>query len=108
MTDANSAPQPSQSPPQAPRPSGGTRGRSAWRRPIAVVGLLLGGVALGAAGYAATAAPDGSVWREGMRLAIVQHVVGHALDGVGASAAQEAKIHDVVAAKASPASANRG
>ena len=99
MTDANSAPQPSQSPPQASRPSGGTRGRSAWRRPIAVVGLLLGGVALGAAGYAATAAPDGSVWREGMRLAIVQHVVGHALDGVGASAAQEAKIHDIVAAK---------
>jgi periplasmic protein CpxP/Spy len=69
-----------------------------WR-PILVLGLLLGGVTLGAAGYAATAAPDRSSWWESMRLAFVQHVVGHALDGVGASAAQEAKIHDIVAAK---------
>jgi protein CpxP len=98
MTDANNAPKPLQGPPQTPRPSGGARRRSVWR-PTLVLGLLLGGVALGAAGYAATAAPDGSSWRESMRLAFVQHVVGHALDGVGASAAQEAKIHDIVAAK---------
>jgi periplasmic protein CpxP/Spy len=99
MTDANNSPQPAQSAPQAPQPPRGARGRSAWLRPLAVVGLLLGGVALGAAGYAATEAPDGSAWRQGMRLAFVQHAVAHALDSVGASAAQEAKIHDIVAAK---------
>ena len=34
-----------------------------------------------------------------MRLAFVQRAVTHALDSVGASSAQEAKIHDIVAAR---------
>ena len=34
-----------------------------------------------------------------MRLAFVQRMVEHALDGVGASSEQEAKIHDIVAAR---------
>lgn len=99
MTDTNSTTQQPQTPPQATQSSGGARGRSAWLRPLALVGLLLGGVALGAGGYAATAATDGAAWREDMRLAFVQRAVSRALDGVGASAAQEAKIHDIVAAK---------
>jgi protein CpxP len=96
MTDANSTSQPSPTPPQPPRPQ---RARSVGLGLLAGVGLLIGGVALGAAGYAATAAADGPPWRDSMRLAFVQHMIGHALDGVGASAAQEAKIHDIVAAK---------
>src|SRR5437764_10527595 len=98
-TMTNDAYHPSQYQPQAPRPPGGAGGRSTWARSLAVAALLLGGVALGAAGYAATAAPDGSGLRDSMRLAFVQHMVAHALDGVGASAVQEAKIHDIVAAK---------
>src|SRR5271157_6024461 len=92
MTDTNSTTQQPQSPSKAAQSSGGARGRSAWLRPLALVGLLLGGVALGAGGYAATAATDGVAWREDMRLAFVQRAVSRALDGVGASAAQEAKI----------------
>ena len=38
-------------------------------------------------------------WREGMHLAFAQRVVSRALDSVGASAAQEAKIHDIIAAR---------
>jgi periplasmic protein CpxP/Spy len=98
MTDANSAPQASQTSMQPPRPPG-ARGRSPWLRPLAALGLLLGGVVLGATGYAATAGPDGSAWRQDMRLAFVQHMVARALDGAGASAAQEAKVHDIVAAR---------
>ena len=38
-------------------------------------------------------------WRQGARLTFVQRAVARALDSVGASAAQEAKVHDIVAAK---------
>jgi Spy/CpxP family protein refolding chaperone len=60
---------------------------------------MIGGFGLAAAGYAATAATDGAGWRQGMRLAFVQGAVSRALDSIGASAAQEAKIHDIVAAR---------
>jgi len=95
MTDMNSTnPQPTLA--QATLPSGGLG--SHWR-PLALAGLFAGVVALGAGAYAATGATDGMGWRESMRLAFVQRAVSHALDGVGASAEQEAKIHDIVAAK---------
>ena len=65
-----------------------------------LAGFLVGGVALAAGGYAATTgAADGPGWREGMRLAFAQRAVTRALDSVGASSAQEAKIHDIVAAR---------
>ena len=38
-------------------------------------------------------------WRQGARLTFVQRAVARALDSVGASAEQEAKVHDIVAAK---------
>jgi periplasmic protein CpxP/Spy len=76
--------------------SGGPR--THWRRPLTFAGLFVGVLALGAGAYAATGATD-MAWRESMRLAFVQRAVSHALDGVGASAEQEAKIHDIVAAK---------
>jgi Spy/CpxP family protein refolding chaperone len=101
MTDTNSNPNQLQTLPQTRRPTGGGRGRSAWLRPLGLVACMVGGFGLAAAGYAATAtgAADGTGWREGMRLAFVQRAVSRALDGVGASSAQEAKIHDIVAAR---------
>jgi Spy/CpxP family protein refolding chaperone len=59
---------------------------------------MVGGFGLAAVGYAATTA-DGPGWRDGMRLAFAQRAVSRALDSIGASAAQEAKIHDIVAAR---------
>jgi len=54
---------------------------------------------LGLGAYAATAANEGADWRQGARLAFVQHMIGRALDSVGASAEQENKVHDIVVAK---------
>jgi Spy/CpxP family protein refolding chaperone len=99
MTNTNSTAQQPQTPPRMTRPIGGAHGRSAWLRPLALVACMVGGFGLAAAGYAATTGADGMGWREGMRLAFAQHFVSRALDGVGASAAQEAKIHDIVAAR---------
>ncbi len=94
MTDSNGSPLlPYGVPPASARP------RAFWLRPAAIAGVLVGGLALAAGGYAATGGADGMGWREGMRLAFAQRAVTHALDSVGASAAQEAKIHDIVAAR---------
>jgi Spy/CpxP family protein refolding chaperone len=99
MTDTNSTAQQPQTLPPTTQLTGGARVRSAWLRPLALVGLLIGGVALGAGGYAATVSADGMGWREGMHLAFAQGAVSRALDSIGASAAQEAKIHDIIAAR---------
>ncbi len=101
MTEPNSTAEQPQTHSRPPQSAAGARGRSAWLRPLAIAGFLVGGVALAAGGYAATAngGPDGAGWREGMRLAFVQRAVSHALDSVGATSAQEAKVHDIVAAR---------
>jgi protein CpxP len=98
MTNLNGPAQPPRLPPPT-NPARPARGRSPWVQRITLAGVVLGGVGLAAGGYAATAGGDGAGWREGMRLAFAQHAVTRALDGVGASAAQEAKIHDIVAAR---------
>jgi Spy/CpxP family protein refolding chaperone len=73
---------------------------SGWRRSLALVGVLAGGMAIGAGGFAVAAAGiDHLGWQRGARLAMIQHVVAHALDSVGASAEQEAKAHDIIAMK---------
>jgi Spy/CpxP family protein refolding chaperone len=66
---------------------------------MALVGILACGAALGAGGFAAAAGFDGMGWGHGARLAFVQGAVAHALDSVGASADQEAKVHDIIATK---------
>jgi Spy/CpxP family protein refolding chaperone len=101
MTDTNNSPNQPSTFPQTMQSIGGARGRSAWLRPLALAGFLMGGVALAAGGYAVTAtgAADGMGWREGMHLAFAQGAVSRALDSVGASATQEAKIHDIIAAR---------
>lgn len=81
---------------QQPRTRGGIPG---WRRPVLMAGVLAGGVALGAGGLAmAAAVPGHSGWGHGPRLAMVQRFVVRELDSVGATTAQEAKVHDIIAA----------
>ena len=83
-----------QSPRQPARP-----GAPGWRRPALVAGVLVGGVALGAGGLAVAATvPGHAEWGHGPRLELIQQFVGRELDFVGAMAAQEAKVHDIIAA----------
>ena len=100
MTDNDNAPLPPEPPAVAPAPRGART--FPWSRACAYAGVLAIGVgigAIGAGGLAIAQGMDHFGWRHGPRLAIVQAVVTRALDSIGASAAQEAKIHDVVAAK---------
>jgi Spy/CpxP family protein refolding chaperone len=98
MTSIDNAPLQPEPPIQPPQQKGARN--SPWPRAMAFVGILACGVALGVGGAAAVAAgADGMGWRHGARLTFVQHAVARALDSVGASAAQEAKVHDIIAAK---------
>ena len=100
MTSIDNVPMPPEPPIQQSQPNRARSGGSPWPRVMALAGVLACGVALGAGGAAAVAAGmDPMGWRQGARLAFVQHAVTHALDSVGASAAQEAKVHDIIAAK---------
>jgi Spy/CpxP family protein refolding chaperone len=100
MTSIDNVPMQPEPPLQEPQPKRATGGASPWPRAMAFVGILACGAALGVGGAAALAAGmDPMAWRQGARLTFVQRAVARALDSVGASAAQEAKVHDIVAAK---------
>jgi len=100
MTSIDNVPLPPEPPIGAPAPRGARRGPSRWPRFALLAGVLACGVAIGAGGLAVAAAgTDAMAWRHGARLIFVQRAVARALDSVGASAAQEAKVHDIVAAK---------
>ena len=98
MTRIDDVPLPPQRPLQQPR-----RART---RPFAIVAVLTCGLALGAGSLAlgvsnlAAAAQEASHsgWRAGLRLAFVQRAAALLLDSVGATAAQESKAHDIIAA----------
>lgn len=77
----------------------GGRGPWRWAAPVVFAGALVCGIALGLGSYAATTSTQTDGWRQGVRLALVQQMIGRALDLVGASAEQENKVHDIVAAK---------
>ncbi len=72
-------------------------GFSGWRRPVLVIALAGGAIGAGGLAIAATT-PGNSGWRHGPRLGRIQHVVREALDSVGATTAQEDKVHDIIAA----------
>ena len=77
---------------------GGTNVRG-WRRPLLMAGILAGGIAVGAGGLAMAAAMPGHAgWGHGPRLELIQQFVVRQLDSVGATTAQEAKVHDIIAA----------
>jgi periplasmic protein CpxP/Spy len=102
MTSIDNTPLQPEPPLREPQPKSARTGASPWLRTATLVGVLAAGVALGAGGIAAVAAGTGmdpTAWRQGARLTFVQHAVARALDSVGASSAQEAKVHDIIAAK---------
>lgn len=74
---------------------------SRLRRGLVAASLVTGGFILGVASLA-VAAPEGAPWaggfhRHGPPIGMIQHVLRGALDNVGATTAQEDKIHDIIA-----------
>jgi len=105
MTEYDNASLPPEPPAETPEAPAQTPGKSrmfTWPRAFLFGGVLAGGIALGAlgaSGLAIAAGMDHFGWAGGSRLAFVQGVVTHALDSIGANAAQEARIHDIVSAR---------
>ncbi|HLW93150.1 MAG TPA: Spy/CpxP family protein refolding chaperone [Roseiarcus sp.] len=100
MTDADYVSPPPEPPLREPKEESGRDRLFTWPRFFALVGVLVFGLALGAGGLALAAGGfDHMGWGHGARLALVQRVVSHALDSIGASAEQEAKVHDIIAAR---------
>jgi Spy/CpxP family protein refolding chaperone len=88
--------------PPEPAPAPGPNKKSGflgWPRALAFGGVLVFGLALGAGGLALAAGMEHSGWDRGVRMAFVQRAVSRALDSVGATAQQEANVHDIIAAK---------
>jgi len=97
MTDTENTQSPPQSPlPNLPRPNG-KPGFFGWKRSLVMGGVLTGAVAFGA-GLALAAGPQAFGWRHGPQIERVQQIALGVLDSVGATSAQEAKIHDIIAA----------
>ena len=70
-----------------------------WPRSILLVGAFVCGAAIGAGGLAFAAMTLGHAgFRDAPQLALSQHLALEALDSAGATATQEAKIHDIIAA----------
>ena len=97
MNTTNSSQPDSQPQPEPKAP------RRIWRRGAIAAGLVAGGFALGAVSLAsAQGMAYGDHWQggpwHGARIGFFQHVVRGALENVGATTAQEDKIHDIVAA----------
>jgi periplasmic protein CpxP/Spy len=100
MTDVDNLNLPPEPPLRQAEPEDEPVRYPSWRRNLAFAGILIAGVALGAGSFAmAAAGADNLGWKQGMRLALLQGAVSHALDSVGANAAQEAKVHDIIAIK---------
>jgi protein CpxP len=97
MTNIDNAP--AQPEPALSEPPPKLGRRSIWPRTFAMIGVLTFDVALGAGSLAFAAGMEHMGWMPGHRLAMIQAVVQKALDSVGASSAQEAKVHDIIAAK---------
>ncbi|WP_158810779.1 Spy/CpxP family protein refolding chaperone [Beijerinckia sp. L45] len=70
--------------------------RRTWRRRL-TVGVAAVALAAGVTGIAAATAYHHAGWGHGARLEFVQRIALHELDAVGATTAQEAKIHDLIA-----------
>jgi protein CpxP len=70
-----------------------------WRRAAVMAGLLVGGIAVGAGGFSVAATMPGHPgWHGGPPLDLIQRFVLRQLDSVGATSAQETKVHDIIAA----------
>ena len=74
-----------------------------WRQSAIALVLVGGGFVLGAASLAAAHGDMGGMggWHHhhhGPKVGMIQHMVHGALDNVGATTAQEDKVHDIIAA----------
>jgi periplasmic protein CpxP/Spy len=99
VTSIDNVPLPPEPPLRAPAPQN-LRGRFfSWTGAFVIAGALALGVAIGAGGLAVAAGTDQLGWRQGWRLAMVQERASLMLDSIGVSAAQQAKVHDIIAAK---------
>jgi periplasmic protein CpxP/Spy len=99
MTSIDNVPLPPAPPLQAPGPQNRRPGFFSWPGALVIIGALAFGIAIGAGGLAIAAGMHQSGWNHGWRLAFVQGAVSRALDSIGASSAQEAKVHDIIATK---------
>jgi periplasmic protein CpxP/Spy len=99
MTDIDNIPLQPEPPLREPAPKLQRDRRLIWPRAFALAGVLTFGVALGAGGLAFAAGMEHMGWRHGPHLAMIQGFVQHTLDSVGATSEQEAKVHDIIAAK---------
>lgn len=98
MSDADRS-----SPPSAAsvQPGTGTSrfGSGGRRRSFWLAGAVAAGMAIGAGGLAVAATvPVNALWHHGLSLEKMQRFMVVALDSVGATTAQEGKIHDILAA----------
>jgi protein CpxP len=92
-----------------PAPEAGKRRRFGWGRAAVMAGLLLGGIGIGAGGLAVAATMPGHAgWHGGPPLDMIQRLVLRQLDAVGATTAQEAKVHDIIATAFSGMEKNAG
>jgi Spy/CpxP family protein refolding chaperone len=99
MSSIDNVPLPPEPPLQAPTPQN-RRSFFSWPGAIGVAVVALAfGIAIGAGGLAIGAGMDQFGWRQGMHLAMIQQGASRMLDAIGANAAQEAKVHDIIAAK---------
>jgi periplasmic protein CpxP/Spy len=99
VTSIDNVPLPPQPPLQAPAPRQPRNKFFSWAGAFAIVGAISLGVAIGAGGLAVAAGSDPLGWRQGWRLAMIQERASLMLDSIGVSAAQQAKVHDIIAAK---------
>jgi Spy/CpxP family protein refolding chaperone len=99
MTSIDNVPLPPEPPLILPPQRKQASGFSSWRGALAICGALAFGIAIGAGGLAVAAGMDHFGWRQGWRLAMIQEGASRMLDSIGVSATQEAKVHDIIAAK---------
>jgi Spy/CpxP family protein refolding chaperone len=99
MSSVDNVPLQPEPPLQAPPPRNSKTGVFSWRGALVITGALALGVVIGAGGLAIGAGMDHFGWGPGMRLAMIQEGVSRTLDSIGANAAQEAKVHDIIAEK---------
>ena len=84
----------------SPRLRSGAIGSGGRPRSYFGAAVVACGFVLGAGGFVATASGmDHFGFEQGAQMAVLQFAIARTLDSVGASSAQEAKAHDIVAAK---------
>jgi protein CpxP len=100
MSSIDNVPLHPQAPLQAPGPQNRRNKLFSWPSAVGIGVIALAfGIAIGAGGLAIGAGMDQFGWRQGMHLAMIQQGAARMLDAIGANATQEAKVHDIIAAK---------